>query len=276
MAANLLRPMVSFLSPQGPRARLSILIYHRVLPEADPLLPGEIDADTFRWHLDLVRRLFTPLSLVEALDGLKAGRLPSRPVCITFDDGYEDNASVALPLLRDAGIPATFFVATDYLDGGMMFNDRVIESVRRLPAGIHDLDDLSLGRYELNGPESRVACYSAIIRRIKYLPLPEREQISRRLAERVDGLLPTDLMMRREQVRSLSQAGMEIGGHTASHPILTRVDDTTALNEIRRGRETLEEILERPVRFFAYPNGKPGQDYDAGHVSMVREAGFEA
>jgi peptidoglycan/xylan/chitin deacetylase (PgdA/CDA1 family) len=270
------RPLLSMLAPGGDRGRLSILIYHRVLPEPDPLLPGEVDAGTFHWHLQLVSRLFTPLPLSEAVSRLREGTLPPRALCITFDDGYADNATVALPMLREAGVPATFFVATEYLDNGMMFNDRIIETVRRLPAGTHDLIDLSLGRHDLNGPESRVSAYTEIIRKAKYLPQEEREALSHRLAERAGETLPADLMMRPDQVRELREAGMEIGGHTASHPILTRLDDTEALREMCHGRESLQEILGEPVTLFAYPNGKPGQDYDARHVAMAREAGFEA
>ena len=271
-----LAPLLTPLAPAGARARLTVLIYHRVLPEPDPVIPGEVDAEKFRWHLQLVKRLFNPLPLAEAVQGLRSGRLPARPLCVTFDDGYADNATVALPLLKEAGIPATFFVATDYLDGGMMFNDRIIESVRRLPDGLQDLDDLSLGRYELSGPESRVSAYGAIIRLAKYLPQDAREALSQRLAERAGTPLPTDLMMRHEQVRTLRQAGMEIGGHTASHPILTRVEDEQAMADIQRGRRVLEDLLDEPITLFAYPNGRPGQDYEARHAAMAREAGFAA
>lgn len=271
-----LRPLLSMLSPPGAGARLSILIYHRVLPEADPLLPGEVDAATFRWHLDLVKRLFTPLPLSEAIERISEDRLPARALCITFDDGYEDNASVALPLLEEAGVPATFFIATGYLDGGMMFNDRIIETVRRLPKRLHDFDEFGLGRHDLNDAASRVAAYTALIRHAKYLPPDEREAMSLRVAQRIDEDLPADLMMQREQVLQLRRAGMDIGGHTTTHPILSQLDDRSALADMRHGRNQLQEILDEPVTLFAYPNGKPGKDFDERHVKMAREIGYQA
>jgi peptidoglycan/xylan/chitin deacetylase (PgdA/CDA1 family) len=83
-------------------------------------------------------------------------------------------------------------------------------------------------------------------------------------------------MMRDDDVRSLRGSGMEIGAHTATHPILTRLSSADARREINESREYLTAILSEPVSLFAYPNGKPGQDYTAEHVHMVRDAGFGA
>ena len=69
---------------------------------------------------------------------------------------------------------------------------------------------------------------------------------------------------------------MEIGGHTVTHPILARLPSSAARTEIVQGREQLESLLGAPVTLFAYPNGKPGQDYLPEHVAMVRELGFSA
>ena len=73
---------------------------------------------------------FNVISLADGVAGLKRGCLPPRALSITFDDGYRDNHDIALPILLQLGLPATFFVATGFLDGGRMFNDTVIEAVR--------------------------------------------------------------------------------------------------------------------------------------------------
>ena len=74
---------------------------------------------------------------------LQQGRLPPRALAITFDDGYADNRTVAAPLLERHGLPCTFFVATGFLDGGRMWNDTLIETVRRAPGQTLDLRDLT-------------------------------------------------------------------------------------------------------------------------------------
>jgi peptidoglycan/xylan/chitin deacetylase (PgdA/CDA1 family) len=77
-------------------------------------------------------------------------------------------------------------------------------------------------------------------------------------------------------VRSLDANGMEIGAHTVTHPILARLDAARASDEIRQSKLRLEAITGKPVKLFAYPNGKPGRDYGREHVGMVKELGFEA
>lgn len=271
-----LRPVLSLLSPAGRRARLSILIYHRVLPEPDPLLPGDPDAASFRWQMRLLARHFHPLPLDEAVSRLRNGTLSARAVSVTFDDGYADNVTVAMPILREESVPATFFIAAGYLNGGRMFNDTVIETVRRLPAGEVDLTEEGAGVRRIESDADRVGLYTDLIRGLKYLPPEERNARAEALADRSGVRPPTELMMTTEQLRELAAAGMGIGGHTLTHPILTRVDRDTARREIGEGKVQLEALLNRPVTLFAYPNGRPGQDYAPEHVKLARDCGFQA
>ncbi|ANB03759.1 polysaccharide deacetylase [Ectothiorhodospira sp. BSL-9] len=271
-----MRPVIRWLAPGESQARLSILIYHRVLPEPDPLLPSDPDAATFRWQMQVVSKLFNVVPLSEAVKRLQNGTLPPRAACITFDDGYADNHDVALPILREQGLPATFFVATGFLDGGMMFNDRVLETIRRMPSGDLDLVDIGLGKRRIDGLGERKALIKEVIQSVKYLESGEREEKVAQLAAECPQALPTDLMMTSAQLKGLDAAGMEIGGHTHSHPILARLEDDQARADILKGKEILESLLSHDVRLFAYPNGKPGSDYLATHAEMVRACGFDA
>lgn len=274
----LFKAAFSALSPAGPRGRLSILIFHRVLPAADPLFPGEITQPQFDAICTWLRQWFNVLPLDLAAARLQEGTLPSRALCITFDDGYADNHDVALPVLQRHGLCATFFVATGFLDGGRMWNDTLIECVRRAAGPTLDLAGTpaaGLGSLPLGSIAQRQVAIARAIGAAKYLPPPERDAWVDAFAARTGAALPDDLMMRSSQVRQLHQAGMQIGGHTVGHPILARLAVADITHEIAEGRRQLQDIVAEPVTLFAYPNGKPGEDYDDRAVQAVREQGFK-
>jgi peptidoglycan/xylan/chitin deacetylase (PgdA/CDA1 family) len=81
-------------------------------------------------------------------------------------------------------------------------------------------------------------------------------------------------MMTPEEVRALAADGMEVGGHTVTHPILQSVDDRMAFEEIESGRRALEDIVGAAPVLFAYPNGRLGADFGLRHAAMARRAGF--
>ena len=271
-----IKGVLGTLSPAGARARLSTLIFHRVHAVPDALYPDEPDARRFEEIMYWVKGWFNVLPLRAAVAGLHKGTLPARAAAITFDDGYADNCEVALPILRKLGLPATFFVATGFLNGGRMWNDTVIESVRRVSTPEFDLSTPKLGRFATGSLEEKRATIEKIIGATKYLPGREREEAVAAIESASGHRLPTDLMMTDAQVRELRDAGMEIGAHTRTHPILARCAPEDAAAEIAAGRDDLSAILGEPPRFFAYPNGKPGADYDSSHVAMARRMGFDA
>ena len=165
----MIKPLLTLLSPAGRRARLSVLIFHRVLPRPDPLFPGVIDAAGFDAICRWVKGWFNVLALDDAARRLRDGSLPERALAITFDDGYADNHDVALPILLRHGLPATFFIATGFLDGGRMWNDTVIESIRRTPLPRTLLSctrayaDQSFSLVSINGGRCRASWSSSII-----------------------------------------------------------------------------------------------------------------
>ena len=258
------------------RPRLSILIFHRVLAKPDALLPGEPDAALFEARMRLVKSAFKVMPLTDAARHLRERTLPANAACITFDDGYADNASVALPILQRVGIPATFFVATGFLDGGRMWNDTVIEAVRMVEGPRLDVTALGLGLWDCATDAERVAAIAGLLDDLKYRPQAERTQKVAELAAHAGLGNRSELMMTRDQVRGLQAAGMTVGGHTVTHPILTTLDAGQARREIDDGKRELEAIVGAPIPLFAYPNGKPGCDYDKTHVALARELGFDA
>jgi len=270
----LTRSLNAVFSPGGRHGRLSTLIFHRVLAQPDPLFPEEPDARRFDELMSWVGASFNVVPLDQALTQLRAGTLPPRALAITFDDGYADNCEIAMPILRRHGMNATFFVATEFLDGGRMWNDTIIEAIRRTAAQALNLSDLGLGTHDLSSVTKRRQAIDRLLPAIKYLALDQRRAMVDALAQRCAVALPNDLMMTSGQVCELRDGGMSIGGHTCSHPILARLDEGAARDEIVENKSRLERMLGQAIELFAYPNGKPGADYLARDVGLVREAGY--
>jgi predicted ATP-grasp superfamily ATP-dependent carboligase/peptidoglycan/xylan/chitin deacetylase (PgdA/CDA1 family) len=260
----------------GPLARLTILIFHRVAERVDPLQDDIPTTEEFAAKMAVLARMFRPMSLREGLRRLKRGTLPPRAVAVTFDDGYADNCELAMPVLRHFDIPATFFVATGFLNGGRMWSDTVIETVRRCPGEELDFEPLGLGRYYVRTEAERLATSERLVAAVKYKPAEERAALVEQFAPLAGVVLPTDLMMTTAQLRRMADAGMEIGAHTVTHPILAKVPLEEARREIERSRDDLKALLGKTPTLFAYPNGKPGYDYTGEHAKLVLEAGFSA
>lgn len=265
-----------WLSPRGDGARLQIFIFHRVLAQPDALQPDEPDAQRFGELCTWMARWFNVLPLADAVDRLRGGSLPPAAAAITFDDGYADNFEIAQPILAAHGLPATCFVSSAYLDGGRMWNDAVIESARRLPEGEFDGSDLELPRYAVSDAPSRRALLRDVLRRWKHLDPQRRAGLADELARRSGLGADAGLMLTRAQLLAMRDAGMDIGAHTMTHPILAKVSEAEARSEIGGGREVLTQWLGSAPRLFAYPNGVPVQDYGLRDVGIVQSCGFDA
>jgi peptidoglycan/xylan/chitin deacetylase (PgdA/CDA1 family) len=185
-----------------------------------------------------------------------------------------------LPILQREKLTAAFFVSTGFLQGGVMFNDRVIEAVRRCVGDRIEVPaqcESGSVTWPLRSIAERRAAIDGILASIKHLAPEAREErvvrlewtVGRRAATR-----ESSMMMTPEQVSGLHRAGMCIGGHTRSHPILVKLADDAARQEIQGGLDDLAAITGSRPQIFAYPNGRRGSDFDSRHVAMLEESGL--
>jgi peptidoglycan/xylan/chitin deacetylase (PgdA/CDA1 family) len=255
------------------RRGVTVLTFHRVLHDKDTLRPSEPDGPEFERQMGWLAQAFDVIPLQQAVEGLAEGRVPARAACITFDDGYADNLTVAAPILERLGLPATIFVVSGVLTEGAMWNDRVIEAVRAAKGRTLDLTGLALGRHPIGTLHERAAAIAELLRRCKARMPEERNQIVAAI-EAETGVRTMRDMLTPVEVGELARRGFEIGAHTCTHPILASVDPVRARAEIVESKRALEAVIGAPVLAFAYPNGRPGRDYGPEHVAMVREAGY--
>ncbi len=254
--------------------RLSILMYHRTLKE-----PNEYHTLTcerlLNIHFRILSEQFNVLPLIQATELLYQDALPKNAVAITFDDGYADNATVALPILLKYNLTATFFILPGFFSGGMMFNDRVILALEYLPSGQYELTEGLDYKFSLFDKKSRLNEINIILSKIKHLPIEQREAIAVNLFKLLENKPLNNLMLTEDQARLLHRSGMTIGGHTMTHPILTSLSLPEAQQEINDCQNALSELLRSPIKTFAYPNGKPNIDYTEAHIEFLKESGYE-
>lgn len=259
----------------GASGRLSILGYHNVGPTwRFPAAPGAGIRILGR-QLRFLKRAANIVALDAALDALRAGRaLPPRAVAITFDDGYRDNLTQAIPLLERLRIPATMFLVPGFLSGQEhAWWERLGWAVRRSRAGALDFDGQ---RLDLHTAADRHAALAVVEEAVKRFDHAERQSA---VDSVVAALEPAGayhheaLFMDWDGARSVVRAGISIGSHTMRHAILAREPERAQREELSRSRTLLESELQTAVRTLAYPNGQPG-DHDAVTVAAAREAGY--
>jgi len=238
--------------------RLTVFFYHNVSPSWwYPAAEGAAEGG-FATQVQLLRRLGTPVTLGPALDDLDAGReLPPRAFAVTFDDGYEDNVSVAAPILERLDIPATCFLAPGFLGGDEQpWWERLGWALARARRPASDLGNPG--------------------ERLKSLRVEER---ARALDEIVTQLDPAGAMDERvrfldwDGARELARRGFELGSHTQHHPVLTTEPPSVQLDEMTRSRDAFAAELGASPDLVAYPHGGRS-DYDATSMESAAAAGY--
>ena len=238
-----------------------VLLYHGVRPKGDTVSPDirhkHVPEQAFAQQLDILKRSFKVIPLSEAVARLRDKKpLPKNACVITFDDGYANNAETAAPLLKARGLPATFFVTTDFIDGSMqLWVDRFELAYSKISAGTDPSGDAKERE------------------RLKKLPTDERERLVTELEQRAGTVGQTALLHRAmswNQVRGLIRHGFEIGAHTKTHPILSRCSSEQIRDEVVGSKHKIEQELGRPCLHFASPNGQP-DDWNDEVLSVIKQ-----
>ena len=271
------------------RRRAVVLTYHGVLasgPEGyDYLNQNFIHATVFERQMRWLQAHYQPLSLTDLVGCLRGHQpLPERAVCVTFDDGFANNCSVAFPILQRLRMPFTVFLATGLLDrpGSMLWTERVKRSIY-----LCDTRDLTLTlpgreiRSTLQTESARAETARQVVLHLKRLPVPVRDTCLQEIEERcgIPPLGPADAerfaFLTWDQVRSMHAAGVAFGGHTVTHPILSTLDADRLAFELTGCKDRIEAETGAPCAHFAYPNGS-ADDFGAREKAALTRAGFEA
>ncbi len=257
--------------------RLLILGWHNVEGTwGFPAAPGQ-GAEGLRSQLKLLARVANVVDLADAVDRLGSGRpLPARAVALTFDDGYRDNLTVALPMLEALGLPATFFLVPSLLGRtAVAWWERLGRAIHRTPERVLEwggdvwpLDDAG-----------RPATYGAVAERLKRLEQGPRLQAVSAIecalrADDVSNQEVADLFLDWDDARELARRAA-IGSHSRVHAILANETPAAQLDDLAQTKRELSEQLAVDVDFLAYPNGTAA-DFTSATEDAAACAGYRA
>lgn len=257
------------------KAKLSVFLFHKVPKITDELFPNDITLERFIRLIDFISDNFVVLPLAEAVDKLQRGKLPRRAAAISFDDGYPEWRLGAVELLLQRSIPATFFITAGQFDGRPMWHERLANIVRHYSGDVLDTQAVRLPPLKVSDYYDKVVAVQALEYHFKYLPPVIRDRFLEDLEAATSAHLGQVSAFSSGDLVDIANKGFEIGAHTLDHPILGLCTADQALAEIGKTREILEGIVKRPVKGFAYPNGRPWIDFSWRHIDMVKAAGYD-
>jgi len=248
---------------------------HMAGPGFPILAYHEVRGKTLASHLKALAPYYRFMSLEDALD-YQAPQDSRPPIVLTFDDGYKSWLTEAVPVLRKKRIPALFLPTLAFVERKQLPWYEVVDRFVRRRRGTELVvgDERFVVRTVARDPSARRSLHQ----RLKAMDHSELMAVVQRLEAQLepdDRRIIQEKYLTVDELRSLPGPLFEVGSHTLTHPILTRIPAEQVRAEVSDSRTALEALLDRPVRYFAYPNGL-ADDMNEAVVSEVRRAGYSA
>jgi peptidoglycan/xylan/chitin deacetylase (PgdA/CDA1 family) len=254
------------------RDKLLILTFHRVLPQelrSQYPLPGlAVTPEELHWILSALLPHFKVHTVSDAVRRLKNGELSRPLLAVSFDDGQWDNLAYAAPVLKALGVPATFYVPTDYIgQQSLLWHDQVAFAWQKAPP---DVREALLE--QLPGNFQSAMSVSGFLELLKSVPAELRETSVQQLSATMNHVLPHwARLMSWDEVAQLRSMGYEIGSHSCSHALLPQLDMSSQRHEIEHSLKVLQGKLGGGVTSLCYPNGS----YNELSIEAAARAGYE-
>jgi peptidoglycan/xylan/chitin deacetylase (PgdA/CDA1 family) len=274
---------------------LAIVTYHGVLPEGYEPVDSAIDgnliaAEMLGRQLRLLKAHYNVISPEDALAWREGQReLPPRAVLLTCDDGLLNCLTDMLPVLQREKVSCLFFVTGASTEEWrtMLWYEELFLLLLRAPAGPFEISSEGiLIQGDAGSREQRRALWWNSVKRLSQVDSGARTSFlhSARMQLAGDGKREFERnlvscrrfgLLTRNELQELASAGMTIGAHTLSHPMLSQLPPELAYGEISESRTRLESVFAKPVWALAYPFGDP-QSVNSQALAMAEQAGFQA
>jgi peptidoglycan/xylan/chitin deacetylase (PgdA/CDA1 family) len=259
------------------RNKALVLFYHRFSSRPQPLATS---AAAFAEQIEYLSSRYNLISLSELVNLMAEGRaLPPATAVITIDDAYTDTYEIAFPILKRRRVPATLFAVTGFVDEACwLWPDKTRYAMLESPLSHLGLESGSKRlAFDLGNVASRLNAAGRINSALKEMPDQARQSTLEALCGEARVSLPQTpppefSSVSWDQLREMEAGGIEVGSHSVSHPILTKISAARLGHELAESRSRLEAQLDHPVDLFCYPNG----DHDAEVRRAVASAGYRA
>lgn len=259
-----------------------ILLYHGVTRALHHGMENcsrkHLPADHFERQMECLATRYQVLALGELLAHRRNGGLPLKTVAVTFDDGFENNYTVAFPILKRFGIPATFFLSVGFIDSPRVFwQDKVEYLINETPRKQLELSTLKRS-LPLGSLRQKAHALKELKAVLKTMPPDGIHQTVREFEEGCGVRLKYDYEDYRtltwKQVNEMHGSGLcDFGSHTVDHTVLRTVSKAEKEHQIGVSKSVLEEALGSPIHLFAYPEGLESH-FDEETVQVVQSFGF--
>lgn len=237
-----------------------------------------VSAETFRRQVQYLKKHFELVTMSDIADQIENGGIRPRQAVLTIDDGYADFHEVALPVLVEEGVPATFFVTTRFVDQDIWLWPDKLEYLLAGTASLElSMDDVP-SKLPLESKIDKQQAWKAIVDILLDRTPPERDSYLASIALQLNVDIPTTPTIEYRacnwrQIAEIQAAGIEIGAHTENHPRLTNLDDDFLNKEILGSKSKIESNIGVTAVSFCYPNGAP-EDFDGRVCEVVSRAKF--
>lgn len=254
----------------GCNVPVTVLMYHSVHPH------GKMDwgpwryavtPKTFEEQLSAITERYEVRPLEDIVTACRDGNPPSRPTtAITFDDGFRDNLTKALPLLKQYDAPATVYVAGKYLNGQAPFEYRLASALQSASQVSINVGESRIEQ-TLTDEQSRRTAYEEIYHELKFARSGTREAA----VDAIDSGTVPSMLTNAELTELADDPLIDIGAHGYEHVPLTMLDETELRSNLEKVKSMLESVLNHPVTQFSYPYG----DHSNAVARVVEDVGFE-
>ncbi len=273
---SMFRTCTEFLAGDFPK----IFVCHRFSTEHENI-PHRLRQDHFSWCLDQLNRGYNVMTLGDCVAHFKdTNKWPKRAVVLTVDDGYADFYKYGFPELKKRNLGATFFVTYDFVAGKCWLWPDIIEYalLKADGSGFNCPYREHAVYYPLGTESDRLSLVFQLVNYCKGLANTERlsfiDRLMLALGVDIPAIPPKEYQsVTWSQLQEMQEHGIEIGAHTISHPILSKLDDSELEYELIESGHLLSQKLGREVRSCCYPNSAEG-DIDDRVLALMDQSNY--